>query len=45
MIEINGYKFYEEPGSCGSCPCLNTGATHLNPVSSAATAFYGMNGI
>lgn len=31
MIEINGYKFYEEPGSCGSCPCMNTGATHLNP--------------
>jgi len=31
MIEINGYKFYDEPGSCGSCPCLNTGATHLNP--------------
>lgn len=31
MVEINGYKFYDEPRSCGSCPCMNTGATHLNP--------------
>lgn len=27
MIIINGHKFYEEPGSCGTCPFLLTGNT------------------
>lgn len=31
MIEINGVRFYDEPGSCGSYPCLKTGATHFSP--------------
>lgn len=31
MIEINGYRFYDEPRRFGSCPCLNTGATHNSP--------------
>ena len=33
MIEINGYKFYDEPGSCGSCQAFNNGATHMSPGS------------
>ena len=32
MLIINGYKFYEEPGSCGTCPFLLTGNTSA-PVS------------
>lgn len=31
MIEINGFKFYDEPGSCGSCPVFSNGATHMSP--------------
>lgn len=27
MVIINGFKFYEEPGSCGTCPFLVTGNT------------------
>lgn len=45
MIEINGFKFYDEPGSCGSCPCMNTGQPTSTPVSSVDTACFGMNGI
>lgn len=45
MVEINGYKFYDEPGSCGSCPCMYTGQPTSTLVSSVATASYGMNGI
>ena len=34
MIIVNGYKFYEEPGSCGTCPFLITGNTNTPiPVS------------
>ena len=28
MLIINGFKFYEEPGSCGTCPFLSTGNTN-----------------
>lgn len=27
MRKLNGAKFYEEPGSCGTCPFLLTGTT------------------
>ena len=27
MRKLNGAKFYEEPGSCGTCPFLFTGTT------------------
>lgn len=27
MVIINGQTFYEEPGSCGTCPFLMTGNT------------------
>lgn len=28
MLIINGYIFYEEPGTCGTCPFLVTGNTN-----------------
>lgn len=28
MLIINGYIFYEEPGTCGTCPFLMTGNTN-----------------
>jgi hypothetical protein len=33
MVYINGYKFYEEPGSCGTCPIFNNGSTQASPGS------------
>jgi hypothetical protein len=30
MVTIQGFKFYDEPGSCGCCPAFHNGATHLN---------------
>jgi hypothetical protein len=29
MVYINGWKFYEEPGSCGTCPFFSNGATQM----------------
>jgi hypothetical protein len=31
MIKINGIAFYEEPGSCGSCPFFSSGSSDLCP--------------
>lgn len=28
MRTLNGAKFYEEPGSCGTCPFFNNGTTY-----------------
>lgn len=36
MLIINGKKFYEEPGSCGTCPFLFTGNTDA-PVPTSGT--------
>lgn len=33
MVTINGEKFYDKPGSCGTCPFFSNGATHLDPGS------------
>jgi hypothetical protein len=33
MVKIQGFKFYDEPGSCGSCPAFNNGTTTLTPGS------------
>ena len=33
MIYINGQKFYDKPGSCGTCPFFNNGSTHMSPGS------------
>jgi hypothetical protein len=33
MVYINGYKFYEAPGSCGTCPFFNNGSTQMDPGS------------
>lgn len=30
MILINGERFYDKPGSCGTCPFFNNGTTHLD---------------
>lgn len=30
MITINGEKFYEKPGSCGTCPFFSSGTTYLS---------------
>ena len=29
MIKIGGVPFYDEPGSCGSCPFFSNGSTQL----------------
>ena len=29
MVIINDRKFYDKPGSCGSCPFFFSGSTHL----------------
>ncbi len=34
MVIINGHKFYEEPGSCGTCPFLITGNTNVPGIHS-----------
>lgn len=34
MLIINGFKFYEEPASCGTCPFLVTGNTNVPGISS-----------
>ena len=34
MVIINGFNFYEEPGSCGTCPFLVTGNTSVPGVPS-----------
>lgn len=36
MLIINGHKFYEEPGSCGTCPFLLTGNTDA-PIPTSAS--------
>ncbi len=33
MIVINGEKFYDKPGSCGSCPFFYSGSTRLSNFS------------
>ena len=43
MITINGEKFYDKPGSCGSCPFFNSGSTHLFPSSSGVCMLFGEN--
>jgi hypothetical protein len=30
MVKIHGFKFYDEPGSCGCCPAFNNGTTTIN---------------
>ena len=34
MLIINGIKFYEEPGTCGTCPFLFTGKTNTPMLTS-----------
>lgn len=31
MVIINDRKFYDKPGSCGSCPFFFSGSTYLCP--------------
>ncbi len=38
MIIINGHKFYEEPGSCGTCPFLLTGNTNTPIIGNSQTS-------
>lgn len=33
MVTINNEKFYDKPGSCGTCPFFDNGKTHLHPGS------------
>lgn len=34
MVTINGHNFYEEPGSCGTCPFLLTRNTGVPGIRS-----------
>lgn len=33
MITIDGFKFYDEPGSCGTCAFFSNGSTEMFPGS------------
>jgi hypothetical protein len=33
MVYINGFKFYDTPGSCGTCTFFMNGATEMFPGS------------
>lgn len=43
MVVINGEKFYDKPGSCGSCPFFLSGSTSLSPSSKGVCRLWNEN--
>lgn len=43
MILINGTKFWDKPGSCGTCPFFISGSSRLSPSDRGVCTLWNEN--